>query len=229
MSAATESTSVTTTTTSNRDKKVVYLSFDIESDGRSPAHNSMISLGVAAFVKDRDGNWYCEDEFKVNIKPILVYNGDDIRRHRREADPTTYEEFWSKWPAKWEACKVDAQEPAVAMDRLFRFLGTVAAVHPGHKMVWVAGPASFDWQWLNYYYYKFTDTTQHKLHYAADCLSTLNRYYCRMKGIRGAEYKKFSDELAGRPNADPHDALQDAIHQGWAWVNLLDKMMTEAA
>ncbi len=190
----------------------LYLSFDVETDGRSPAVNSMISLGVAAFVDAQ-----CEDTFKVNIQP----------RDGLPADAVTYQEFWSKWPAKWEACKVDAQTPPVAMEKLFVWLDALQMRYPGHRLVWVAGPIAFDWQWLNFYYYAFCDVSVRKLHYAGDCLSTLKRYWCQgVKRLHGQAYRDWCEQLAGCPNTDPHDALADAIHQGRQWVNLLREMQS---
>jgi hypothetical protein len=192
----------------------IYLSFDVECDGRSPAVNSMISLGIAAFTRVPRQGWAVVSTFKVNITPI----------EGRPSDQVTFDEFWSKWPAKWEACKVDAKSPRDAMTGMFVWLYTLSVLHPSRKQVWVAGPAAFDWQWVNYYYYAFSGPTVHKLHYAADCLSTLKRYYCVLRGLKGREKREFCDALAGRANADPHDALQDAIHQGWEWVHLMDEI-----
>jgi hypothetical protein len=197
----------------------LYLSFDVETDGRSPAKNSMISLGVAAFCR-LNLSWHCPDTFKVNIKPREGYPRDQL----------TYDEFWSKWPAKLEACSMEAQDPAVAMETLFVWLDALKVKFPTHSFVWVAGPVAFDWQWLNFYYYAFCDTTVRKLHYAGDCLSTLKRYYGKqVRSLHGQAYRDWSEQLAGRANADPHDALQDAIHQGWQWVSLLDQMNAAAA
>jgi hypothetical protein len=192
---------------------VVYLSFDVECDGRSPATHSMISIGVAAFMVDRNAEWRY-DSFKVNLAPIPG----------RLPCPTTHAEFWSKHPAKYEACKVAALPPAEGMTQLFEWLDGLKQQNPRDKFKWVAGPACFDWQWLNYYYHMFVDTSKYKLHYKAECLSSVCSAYLDSWGVQGDERKEFKEKLAGRPNADPHDALEDAIHQGWQWVNLLGCM-----
>jgi hypothetical protein len=209
---------------------VVYLSFDIEADGRSVLKNSMISIGVAAFKHDGK-KWRIVAEFKQNLKPLQVGSDQvhvvDGEHTRRAPDTTTMEEFWSKWPEKWEACKVDALEAGQGMARLFIWLSQLYDLYRStHELKWVAGPATFDWNWLKTYHDMFIEPSvySYKLPYKAECLSSVKSAYLDSRGIKGEARKEWSKGLAGRPNADPHDALQDAIHQGWEWMNLLDDM-----
>jgi len=212
----------------------IYLSFDVETDGRSPANHSMISLGIGAFIKESlvvqpDSSdwkehvklWRCDRTFKVNISPI----------EGRSPCPVTYDEFWSKWPLKWASCQEHACLPADAMIQLFEWLNGLTSEYPDKSLIWVAGPASFDWQWLNYYYYAFSDTTKYKLTYSADCLSTLKRNYAYWIGKKTSTQKRefYAELTQGRTNEDPHDALADAVHQGWQWVGLIEHMASTAA
>lgn len=190
--------------------KTVYLSFDIEADGPSPARNNMISLGICGL----DINCNELYRYEANILPLVDHS----------VDPATMARFWDKNPVAWTHATSNQITCIQAMDRLADDLAKLTC--DGYRFVWVAQPAAYDWQWLNYYWNYAIDHDMQpsvSLGYKADCISTMFSTYVSMK--KNIDQTKLWNELYGH-NPSDHVAYYDARHQGYVYVKLL-KLISE--
>lgn len=178
-----------------------YLSFDIEADGDSPSVSNMLSIGVYGLTKNKTE--VCR--FQRNLKPLPD----------KKASTRCMTEFWDKNPDAWKFVNSDQQDPVKAMKELADLL---TELKTKYRLVWVAAPAAYDWQWLKAYYEQmrlvYPETPD--IGFRAFCVSTLLASYCKRKNLDSGKTWK---ELAER-DVLTHDPLDDAIVQGTLFVNL---------
>jgi len=184
----------------------LYLSFDIEADGQSPAQHNMLSFGLS--VLDDAG------------QEIAAFECNILEQDGHTADPRTMEEFWAQHPDAWEATRHDRQTPAEFVRRLVEFL---ASLPPNARRRWVAKPAAYDWQWLNAYFHSYRDRAQHPLidiGFKADCISTMLQVHLAQRGIRErAAVALECERLSGR-QPHTHRAIDDARQQARLFYSL---------
>lgn len=184
-------------------KQELYISIDIETDGPAPGHNSMLSLGAAAFL--REGvmldTWYRK------IEPLAgaVRNDETM-------------EFWKQNPEAWKEANSEQQSPWLAMEL---FASWCEEVGKTHKLVAVAWPAAFDFAFVNYYLWRFAE--RNPLGFAcldirsyANGMFKVPGYYEKIP--EGDLYKIFdvkTDDLRS------HVAVDDAVRQGRLLVAML--------
>ncbi len=116
----------------------VFVVTDIESDGPTPLHNSMLSFASVAI--EADGTPHGTFEAQL----------------RQRADRTTNETtmaWWATQPEAWAAATRDAEDPAVVMPRFADWVDSL----PGPK-VFVAAPMIFDGLWMDHYLDEFAGT-----------------------------------------------------------------------
>ncbi len=203
----------------------LYLHFDIEADGNSPANSNMLGLGLV--VTDGDGDEV--GDFEVNILPR-----DEVK-HVTNPETGTVKivplyvpgpqlapgGFWTleeNQPA-WEYLQKDRVSATAAMALLDAFLNRLRLGYKGYKLVWVARPAAFDWQWLKAYWELYAPAGAVNIGFGATCLSA-------MRDMRKAQRKLGKDEAradwdrwtAGVPLT--HKAVDDARHQAAAFHGL---------
>lgn len=186
--------------------KQVFASFDIETDGTDPIRNSMLSLGVALFVMSKQGFISCIERIKINIIP----------QPNSSPDPLCMREFWSRFPAQWEAMQHDRMSPVDAMDKLGQWLKTHTQ---SNALRWVASPASVDWTFLKTYYSRYTsDIKRPDIGFYCICLDSMLRSYMIYKKLKNRTV--FMRSLVPKRVAYTHDPLDDAIYQGWVYMRL---------
>lgn len=180
-------------------KKTLYLSFDIESDGPVPSLNSMLSFGV--YILDIDKNCYLS--FEQTLKPLenAQQNKDTM-------------EFWNKNKEAYIYSTTNQQEPQIVFTELSN---KIKKLKENYIIVPIAWPACFDWQWFNYYFWKFTG--ENPLGYSCKCIGSY------LWGISQKEYHNVDDTLC-KKYEDPklvstHKPLDDAKYQGVLFVNAL--------
>jgi uncharacterized protein YhfF len=122
----------------NRVATPIFIVTDIESDGPTPLHNSMLSF--AAVALEADGTRH--GEFEAVLTP---------RADRQPAKITM--DWWATQPEAWKAATEGAEDPSVVMPR---FADWVDAL-PGPK-VFVAAPMIFDGLWMDHYLDEFAGT-----------------------------------------------------------------------
>jgi hypothetical protein len=175
----------------------IYISTDVETDGRIPGPHSMLSLGSAAFTADK----LLLGTFSVNLETLPGAS----------ADPDT-QRWWDTQPEAWALCRVDPQPPGPA---LRRYLDWIEAL-PG-KPVFVGYPVVFDFMFVYWYLIRFCGRSPFS-HSALDiktyAMALLKKPY-RKSGKLQMPPEWFD------PLPHTHVALDDAIAQGALFCNLL--------
>jgi hypothetical protein len=110
-----------------------FISIDVETNGRVPGQNSMISLGAAAFDEQK-----LLDTFSVNLRPLLG----------AKEDPDTMA-WWKRFPEAYEAATKNAL-PAIVAIKLF-----VMWYEQYPNPAFVFYPAKFDAPFVYTYLYTF--------------------------------------------------------------------------
>ncbi|KKB11499.1 hypothetical protein VE25_12400 [Devosia geojensis] len=111
---------------------------DIEADGPTPLHNSMLSFASVAI--DADGNRY--GEFEAVLIP---------RPDRKQNEQTM--DWWQTQPEAWEAATTGDEAPEVVMPRFADWVDSLPGPH-----VFVAAPMIFDGLWMDHYLDEYAGT-----------------------------------------------------------------------
>lgn len=184
---------------------MLYFSFDIEADGPSPAKNSMLGFALVVFDQDKT----IKGTFERNIAPIDGH----------EQDPETIEWFTSPHNiAAYNYLATNQVTPGDFVRDLVSFINLFA----DQPKKWIAAPAAYDWQWLNYYYHAFypAETPFVKLAFKAECISSYFTQYAALKNMtRGQSAQLWKDLTDQLPHT--HKALDDAMEQGIVFINLM--------
>jgi len=120
------------------DPRPIFIVTDIEADGPTPLHNSMLSFASVAI--EADGTRH--GEFEAVLAP----------RPDRKASDTTME-WWATQPEAWKAATEGAEDPAVVMPRFADWVESL----PGPK-VFAAAPMIFDGLWMDHYLDEYAGT-----------------------------------------------------------------------
>lgn len=178
------------------DGRPVFVVTDIEADGPTPLHNSMLSF--ASVAVDADGALYGEFEAVLTPRPDRAPNPDTMA-------------WWRTQPEAYEAATTGAQPAEIVMPRFADWVESL----PGPR-VFVAAPMIFDGLWMDHYLDEYAGTrvlggpfkTRQIFKGGGVCLYT-------MAGtLRGASYldwgmSKLPAELYGHvPHT--HRAIDDA-------------------
>ncbi|MFK4811520.1 DNA polymerase III subunit epsilon [Devosia sp. ZW T5_3] len=116
----------------------IFIVTDIESDGPTPLHNSMLSFASVAI--EADGTHHGEFEAQLTQRPDRTTNEQTMA-------------WWATQPEAWEATTANAEAPAVVMPRFADWVDSL----PGPK-VFVAAPMIFDGLWMDHYLDEFAGT-----------------------------------------------------------------------
>jgi hypothetical protein len=185
----------------------VYISVGIEADGPIPGPNSMLSIGAAAFLADRT----MLGTFSMNLQ---VLDG-------AKPDPDTMN-WWETQPEAWIACRKDAKDPMRVMVEFSIWVRemTVHAAPDAELLpqpVFVGYPAGFDFLFVYWYLIKFTGTSPFSF-------SALDIKSYAM-AVLNMPYRSINKRALGRfmePDLQhTHVAVDDAVEQGYLFLNLL--------
>jgi len=185
-------------------KAETYISIDIETDGPCPGINSMLSLGACVFRLD-------EQELDTGLIVGRHWAANLSALPEAEQSPATME-WWATQPQAWEALQVDARSPATALVDFAAWIDQWRMMTAPGKVVAVAWPAAFDFSFVNYYCWRFTNSNPLSFacldirSYAAGLLNQPHYYNLPEEEIR---------KIAGVKRSDlkEHHALDDAIGQ----------------
>ncbi len=175
----------------------IYVSTDIETDGPTPGLNSMLSLGSAAYSRDKR----LIDSFSVNLETLPG----------SQPHPVT-QRWWQTQPEAWAACRVEPQPAQQAMARYRRWLADLSGTP-----VFVAYPATFDFAFVSYYLMRFSG--DNPFGFAG---LDIRSYAMALSGLAFSETTR--RQLPARLFDDlphTHIALDDAKEQGTLFCNLL--------
>lgn len=189
----------------------VYISVDVETDGPIPGPYSMLSIGAAAFLPSSIEDHSTLGTFSMNL----------CRLDGAVADPDTMK-WWATQPKAWDACRQDPRDPAFAMGSFTLWVQemTVLACEcdgTPAKPVFVGYPAGFDFLFVYWYLIKFTGQSP----FSFSALDIKSFAMART----GLDYRQVNKKTLAR-FAEPgrehtHVAVDDAIEQGYLFLNLL--------
>jgi len=183
----------------------IYVSVDVETDGPIPGQNSMLSIGAAAFLENRT----MLGTFSMNLETLA----------NAVADPDTVE-WWKTQPAAWDACRKDTKHPSDVMVKFNVWVREMCVPKTGDvllKPVFVGYPAGFDFLFVYWYLIKFTGHSSFSfsaLDIKTYAMAVMN---CGYRDVNKKSMKRFAE-----PNLPhTHVAVDDAIEQGYLFLNLL--------
>ncbi|MET3927324.1 ASCH domain-containing protein [Devosia sp. 2618] len=116
----------------------IFIVTDIESDGPTPLHNSMLSFASVAI--EADGTHHGTFEAQLLQRPDRTTNEQTMA-------------WWATQPDAWAATTANAEAPSVVMPRFADWVENL----PGPK-VFVAAPMVFDGLWMDHYLDEFAGT-----------------------------------------------------------------------
>jgi hypothetical protein len=185
----------------NKIKTSAYASFDIEADGNNPIQHSMRSIGVALFTEG-------------NTKPIATFYKTLEPQLNTRPEKKCIEDFWNRFPQKWDEVNTNTIIPEQAMSDLSDWLKNNSV---NFSIKWVASPSNFDWMFLKCYYEKYGKPGKYDIGFFCHDLSSLLRSFIISKNVK--DKKTFLLNLSNNQQCN-HNALDDAICQGVTYINL---------
>lgn len=186
---------------------VLYLSFDIETDGDAPSVNNMLSIGIYGF----DQTGAAVVEYQRNIAP----------HDTKVSDERCMKEFWNKNPEAWAFVQQDQVSAETCMLQVAELFTSVKAKYK--KVRWVARPAAYDWQWLNCYYSEFGPADKPSIGFKARCISTMFDVYKEFNELTKKEEDAVWAEMT-KGLALTHNPLDDAKYQAALYIGLCARL-----
>lgn len=182
----------------------IYVSFDWETDGRSPVISNGLQFGLTILDENRNE---------------LFAKCWNLAPRKGKVPTKSAQEFWESRKEQYESMLVNQVEPAVFIAELNEILKQFS----DRQWVWLAYPVSFDWCWLSHYYFEFStaDEGEPDIGYEAVCIDTLFDQYCKDHNLAGAEKKALKLALMKREELT-HNALDDAREQANLYFGLTD-------
>lgn len=194
-------------------RREIFFTTDIETDGAVPGLSSMLSFGIVPLVPSRDERTlHIQEGFTRNLKRLP------------DATPLGSTAVWwdEQAPAAYAAHRKDLVDPATAMVDLVKWVERVCLSHEimgggtPTLPVFLAGPVGFDFTFIRYYLYRFTGACVFG-HSALDVRSYI-------AGALGTGYRsqvRMPEWKSDLPHN--HVALTDAMREAedfsrvWAW------------
>jgi hypothetical protein len=181
-------------------KPEIYISTDIEANGKIPGVSSMLSFASAAYTVDKE--------------LVSTYAANLVELDGDQPDPDVMA-WWRTQPAAWKACRENLQDPAIAMKNYYDWLISLKMTP-----VFVAYPAAYDFMWIYWYLIRFVGESPFS-HSALDiktlAMTVLKKPY--RESTKRNMPKRWFDKL---PHT--HRAIDDAIEQGALFCNILAEL-----
>lgn len=183
---------------SKKHKPEIYISIDVETDGPIPGRNSMLSLGAAAYTRDKE----LLGVFSANLEQLQEATPDEDTMN-----------WWKTQQKAWDACRKNTRDPKAVMKDFVEWIATFKDYTP----VLVAFPAGFDFTYVHWYITAFYGRSP----VSFSCVDIKTVAMCLLNtGYRDAVKRNFPkrwfDDL---PHT--HVAVDDAIEQGAMFCNML--------
>ena len=182
----------------------LYISGDIEADGRIPGVNSMVSFGLCV-AGTYDGHTF------VSRNPHDQTLYAELQPISDEWDPAAL----AVSGLSRSYLEAEGESPSRAMDRATQWVTEVSA---GYRPIFVGYPAVFDWMFLYWYWIRFTGSSPFGFSGARD----IKTEFAVRSGIPigRAVKRNMPVELLGK-HPHTHHALDDAIGQAELFINLM--------
>lgn len=185
-----------------KQKQEIYVSTDIEANGRVPGLSSMLSYASAAF----DINKNLLGTFSSNLE--LLPNSNP--------HPDT-DKFWNETPANQAAyaeTRKDLESPLESLRRYDAWLKSLDGIP-----IFVGYPAAFDFKWIDYYAHAFLGDNPFGFSRCIDVKSFVYAKLHKENFLRTTKRNMPKVWFDNLPHT--HIALDDAIEQGAMWINIL--------
>lgn len=186
-------------------KPELYISIDVETNGKIPGLNSMLSLGAAAFL---EGTEEPVSTYSVNLKEI----------EGATADPETME-WWHTQPKAWEVCRSDQKDIDYAMAEFSAWVEGISILYKASP-VCVASPSGFDFTFVYWYLIRYTGRSP----FSFSCIDIKSITFALLgKSYRGSSKKNWRKSwFVDLPHT--HIAIDDAIEQGHSFMKMLKEI-----
>ena len=188
--------------------KEIYVSVDVESDGPIPGENSMLSFGAAAFDPSLPLKESMVSTFEINLKQLP----------EAHTNPDTMK-WWQTQQEAWDYCRRDTQDPQHAMQSFNAWTESLNG-----KPVFVAYPAGYDFTFMYWYMIKFTG----KSPYGFSALDLKSFAMAKLGTTFKGTTKKNMPKSWFTKHPHNHKALDDAIGQGWLFMNMKNDESTRS-
>ena len=184
----------------------IYISTDIETDGMSPRHNSMLAFGSVAVKLDRT----VVSTFERNLKPLPG----------AKQDPRTMK-WWTSYPEAWEAITQNPVEPSVAIHDYVEWLKQFE-----ETPVFVAHPIGFDYTFIWWYLHEFVGFSFGETPFAPGNLDISSYAMAVLQRPLAECYKpNLPREWFDPDLLHTHKPLEDAMEQAMLLCNMVDANM----
>lgn len=194
-------------------KSSLGLSFDVEVTGDAPGKGSMVQIGIAAFLSEQPAGFIVTED---NASDWIVAKKKWNLEETDGRGERCWNEFWTKHQDVWAGIQVNKVHPLVFTQELNEWLKDLSKTY---NIFWLAFPAAFDWQWLNYvwqHYGPAGDEERFNLGFKAECGSAIRSV---VKGLLHDE-KPFLDFITPSKLVVTHDALDDATSQAYTYLKM---------
>lgn len=179
--------------------KELFISLDVETIGPIPGKHPMIELGAAAY----------------NIEGEVVSTWQGALAELRWAPDQDTLEWWQSSDDRrmiLEEIRADAQPPGAAMFSFHHWLNGLSG-----QLTPVAYPAAFDYMFVYWYLMYYVGTSKP---FSFSCLDIKTYVMAAMKNpvFRKTTKKSFPREWFHPGLKHTHKALDDALEQGWMFI-----------
>lgn len=178
----------------------LYFSVDIESDGKIPGKNSMLSFGCAVFT----GDGKLIDTYSANLETLPDAKPDQDTM-----------EWWKDQKEAWEACRKDTRPAEVVMPE---FVQWVKKVSGRDRPVFVGYPTGYDFTFMYWYLIAFCGDSP----FSFSALD-IKTFAMAITGLpfRDSTKRRWPKHWFDNKNRHNHIALDDAIEQGFSFTKML--------
>lgn len=188
------------------ERRILYVSVDVETDGPLPGVNSLLSLGAAAFELP-------------SRTPLATFEINFKRLSGAVQDKSTMD-WWETQPEAWLHATQEAVDCQTASLAYFDWITKLSKDHGNARIVMVGYPASFDFQFSHWYLVKFAGSDP--MGFSALDIKTLAADRLGLPYNEATKRNMPRRWFEGCP-AHTHKALDDAIGQGVLFVNIMNE------
>jgi hypothetical protein len=166
----------------------------------------MLSLGAAVFKINEVGKGEIVSTWSSNLETLPEAG----------QDPDTMR-WWGTQNEAWEVVQKNKRDPKEAMVEFVQWVKSVCKEHKA-RPVFVAYPAGFDFTFVYWYMHRFAGESP----FTFSALDMKSYAMAKLKtGFRETTKQNMPDSWFKYKNKHSHVALEDAIEQGWMFVEML--------
>jgi len=181
-------------------REEIFVSMDIEADGRAPGLSNLLSFGAAAFTIGK------------SMLGTFTRNLTTLPDAAPEPDTMAW---WARNREAWNAARLNPVDPAVAMPDFVRW---VDGLSERGNPVFVGYPAAYDFKWVDYWCVRFAGRNPFGF---SGCIDIKTLAWAHLGGSFPSVSKRNFPKRWFDPSPHTHVALDDAIEQGAMFINLL--------